>query len=284
MGKKIIPHTLQEALIALRDFDCTIVAGGSDIMLQKKNTAGLLPKFEKDVLFISNLKELHYEKEDNDGVHIGATMTLEEIKDHPLTPSVLKACISELASVNIRHFATLPGNIANASPAGDSIVVEILLNAMLKIESIDGARLMKVEDFVKGVRRIDLNKGEMITEVIFPKEDLTKTLWYKVGSRKAESISKVSFAAAYKLDGNVINDIRLAFGSVFMKAVRSHEIENKLIGMSLNELKPQVEEIVQEYSKVISPIDDQRSTKLYRAQVAENIVRDFLTKLIEGGI
>ncbi len=284
MGKKIIPHTLQEALIALRDFDCTIVAGGSDIMLQKKNTAGLLPKFEKDVLFISNLKELHYEKEDKDGVHIGATMTLEEIKDHPLTPSVLKSCISELASVNIRHFATLPGNIANASPAGDSIVVEILLNAMLKIESIDGARLMKVEDFVKGVRRIDLNKGEMITEVIFPKEDLTKTIWYKVGSRKAESISKVSFAAAYKLDGNVIKDIRLAFGSVFMKAVRSHEIENKLIGTSLDELKPQIEEIVQEYSKVISPIDDQRSTKLYRAQVAENIVRDFLTKLIEGGI
>lgn len=284
MGQKIIAHTLSEALEALAKYDCYIVAGGSDIMLQKRNTAGELPKFDKDVLFISNIKELHREYEDKVGLHIGATMTLEEVLEHKLTPQVLKECLKELASVNIRHFATLPGNIANASPAGDTIVVDILLDAKLKLTSKRGVRYVLAEDFVKGVRKIDLTKDEIIEEIIFPKYDFDKLIWHKVGSRKAESISKVSFAMAYKLDGDKIKTIRLAFGSVFIKAVRSHEIEKELEGMSLSELGNRLDEYVEKFAKVISPIDDQRSTKAYRHQVSKNIVRKYLQELAEGGM
>lgn len=283
MGQKIIPSSFKEALIALDKNNCYIVAGGSDIMLQKRNTAGELPRFDKDVLFISNLNELHYEKVIDDELHIGATMTLEEILHHEDTPNVLKSCLKELASVNIRHFATLPGNIANASPAGDSIVVEILLDAKLKLTSINGSRYVLVDDFVKGVRKIDLAKNEMIEEIIFPLDKKLISNWYKVGSRKAESISKLSFATAYKLESNIIKDIRIAFGSVFMKAIRSREIEKKLIGMSVKELKPRIEEFVSLYSEVISPIDDQRSTAVYRREVSKNCVRKFLNDLIKGG-
>lgn len=283
MGQKIIARTLSEAIEALAKYDCNIVAGGSDIMLQKRNTAGELPRFEKDVLFIANIEELHKEYVDEEGLHIGATMTLEEILRHELTPNVLKDCLKELASVNIRHFATLPGNIANASPAGDTIVVDILLDAKLKLTSKRGVRYVSAEVFVQGVRKIDLAKDELIEEIIFPKYDFDKLIWFKVGSRKAESISKLAFAAAYKLNGEKIASIRLAFGSVFMKAIRSHELEKELEGMSLKELGSRVEEFTEKYGKVISPIDDQRSTKSYRLEVTKNIVRDFLTTLAKGG-
>lgn len=283
MGQKIIAHTLSSALEALAKYDCSIVAGGSDIMLQKRNTAGELPRFEKDVLFISNIKELHKEYVDDEGLHIGATMTLEEILHHELTPQVLKECLSELASVNIRHFATLPGNIANASPAGDTIVVDILLEAKLKLTSLRGVRYVSAEDFVKGVRKIDLAKDELIEEIIFPKYDFDKIVWFKVGSRKAESISKVMFAGAYKLDNDKIKSIRLAFGSVFIKAIRSHELEKEMEGLTLKELEKKIDEFVEKYGNVISPIDDQRSTKAYRHQVSKNITRQFLENLVKGG-
>jgi len=281
MGKKIIPTSLKEALVALNNSECYIVAGGSDIMLQKKNTAGLLPKFDKDVLFIANLDELHYIKKEKDGIHIGATITLEEILKNDLTPNVLKECLKELASSNIRHFATLPGNVANASPAGDTIVVEMMMDALVKLTSINGSRLVKVEDFVKGVRKTELAKNELIEEIIIPNCVYDTCVWYKVGSRKAESISKVMFAGGYTLKGNKIEKISIALGSVFIKAVRSHEIENEIEQLTLDQLKLRVEEFVDKYSNVIAPIDDQRSTKEYRYEVARNIVRKFLLDLVE---
>lgn len=283
MGEKVIAKTFKDALIALNELNCSIVAGGSDIMLQKRNVAGELPKFSNDVLFISNLSELHYEKMEDDGLHIGATITLEEILNNDLTPNVLKECLSELASVNIRHFATLAGNIANASPAGDSIVVDVLLDAYIKVTSIYGSRLIKASDFVKGVRKIDLEKNEMIEEIIFPKYDFDELIWFKVGSRKAESISKVSFAGAYKLENNSIKDIRLSFGSVSVKAIRSLELENELKGLSLCDLTNRIEEFTEKYGDFISPIDDQRSNKIYRKEVAKNIVRMFLNKVAKRG-
>lgn len=283
MGEKIIANCLKEALIALEKYDCSIVAGGSDIMLQKRNVAGQLPKFSKDVLFISNIDELHYIRKEDDGLHIGATITLEEILHNDLTPSVLKECIQELASANIRHFATLSGNIANASPAGDSIVIDVLLDALIKVTSINGTRLVKASNFVKGVRKIDLAKNEMIEEIIFPKTDFDETLFYKVGSRKAESISKVMFGGAYKIEKGIIKDIRLCYGSVSVKAIRSIPLEDEIKGLSLDELNNRIEEFVEKYGEFVSPIDDQRSTASYRQEVSKNITRMFLNKVIKGG-
>lgn len=281
MGQKIIPLTLIEALNALTQTNYEIVAGGSDKMLQRKNVAGELPNFD-NVMFITNIDELHYEKIIDGKLHIGATMTLEEILNHRDTPNVLKACLRDVASANIRHFATLPGNVANASPAGDTIVVQVLLNAEVKLTSAYNSRFVKVEDFVQGVRKIDRKPFELIEEIIIPLEELN-AMWYKVGSRKAETIAKMAFAGAYRLEGNLIKDIRLCFGSVFIKAVRFHEIEDEMIGLNLVDLEPRIEEFVLKYSNAIAPIDDLRSSKNYKRCVSENIVRKFLSDLAKGG-
>ena len=132
---KLIPSSLDEALKFLSSHDAYIVAGGTDAMVLKRNAAGLLPKFDKDVLFISNLKELKRIYQDHDGIHIGAAVTLDEVYNSDIAPKLLKECIGEVASINIRHFATLVGNIANASPAGDTIVVDYLLDAKLKVDT-----------------------------------------------------------------------------------------------------------------------------------------------------
>lgn len=279
---KFVPSSKEEALKFLNEHDAYIFAGGSDLMVLKRNAAGLLPRFDKDVIYIANLKELSRIYRDEEGIHIGATATLDEVYNDENTPKLLKECIGEVASINIRHFATLVGNIANASPAGDTIVIDYLLDAKLKLESVNGVRYVNAEDFVLGVRKIDRKPNELITEIIFPKHHFTGKMWYKVGSRKADSISKVSVAGVYKLDGQKITKFALAFGSVAMTVKRSHELEKEIEGLTVKELDKRCEEFVERYSKIISPIDDQRSNKEYRLLVAKNITRKFIRQVVEA--
>ena len=279
---KYIPSSLDDALKFLNEHDAYIVAGGTDMMVLKRNAAGMLPKFDKDVLFIANLKQLKKIYQDNEGTHIGAAVTLDEVANNELVTKLLKECINEVASINIRHFGTLVGNIANASPAGDTIVIDYLLDAKLKLESVDGVRVVNAEDFVLGIRKIDRKPNELITEIIFPKQHFNGRMWYKVGSRKADSISKVSVAGIYSLEGRKITKFALAYGSVAITVKRSHELEKEIEGLSVDELKERCEEFVEKYSKIISPIDDQRSNKEYRLQVAKNITRKFIGQVVEA--
>ena len=282
MVNKYIPTSKQEALDILSKHDCYIFAGGSDLMVVKKNVAGSLPKFDKDVCYISHIDELKGIYKDLEGVHIKSLTTLDEVEHSPLIPNLLRKAVSEVASTNIRHFATLVGNIANASPAGDTIVVDVILDAVLKLESADGVRFVKAEDFVQGVRKIDRRPNELITEIIFPELDYNGEMWFKVGSRKADSISKVMVAGIYKISEQSIKKFSLVFGSVSIKPVRSRKIEESLEGISLIDLKNRKEEIVEEYSKLIKPIDDQRSTAEYRLTVAKNIIRKFIDQVVGG--
>jgi len=283
MVEKFIPKTKAEALDILSKHDCYILAGGTDLMVAKKNIAGYLPKFDKDVLYVANIDELKGIYKDDKGIHVLSGTTMDEVEKSPLVPSLLKKAISEVASTNIRHFATLVGNIANASPAGDTIIVDVILDAELKLESKDGIRYVKAEDFVQGVRKIDRKPNELITEIIFPEVNYDKEMWLKVGSRKADSISKVMVAGIYKISGKSLENFALTVGSVSIKPVRSHDIEEELKGMSLDELKKHKVAIVEEYAKLIKPIDDQRSTAEYRLTVAKNIIGKFLDEIIEGG-
>lgn len=277
-----IPTSLDDALEFLASHDAYIVAGGTDLMVLKRNSAGLLPKFDKDVLYVSNLRELQRIYRDGNEIHIGAGATLDEIYRNENTPKLLKEAIGEVASINIRHFATLAGNIANASPAGDTIVIDYVLDAKLKLVSKRGVRYVKAENFVLGVRKVDRQPDELITEIIFDKHHYTGKMWHKVGSRKADSISKVSVAGVYCLDKEVVTKFALAFGSVAATVKRSHEIEKEIEGLSVKELENRKEEFVEKYMGIIAPIDDQRSNKEYRLLIARNIARKFIDQVVKG--
>ena len=271
-----IPSTLQEALKILDKHDCYIMAGGTDLMVVKHQRSGLIPNFDKDVCYISNLEELQYIFEDEKGVHIGAGTKFSDIEENELVPEILKQIIHELASPNIRNMATMAGNIANASPAGDSIVGLYLLDAELELVNINGSRMMPIKDFIFGVRKIHREKNELIKEIFIPHHDDLNTYWRKVGSRAAESISKITFAGGYEVENGKVKDLRMAFGSVSITCVRDRKTEEKYIGMSVEELHNHVEDIVKDMSKYVQPITDQRSTKEYRYKVAMNILKDFI--------
>ncbi|MBO4855847.1 MAG: FAD binding domain-containing protein [Bacilli bacterium] len=276
MVKHYIPSTLKEALEVLDKHDCYIMAGGTDLMVVKHQRSGLIPNFDKDVCYISNLEELQYIFEDEKGVHIGAGTKFSDIEENELVPEILKQIIHELASPNIRNMATMAGNIANASPAGDSIVGLYLLDAELELVNINGSRMMPIKDFIFGVRKIHREKNELIKEIFIPHHDDLNTYWRKVGSRAAESISKITFAGGYEVENGKVKDLRMAFGSVSITCVRDRKTEEKYIGMSVEELHNHVEDIIKDMGKFVTPITDQRSTKEYRYKVAMNILKDFI--------
>ena len=275
MINHFVPKTLAEALDILSKHNCYIMSGGTDLMVQKHRSSGLLPTFDKDVLYVSSLSELDYIKEDREKIYIGAETRYSEMLVSPMIPDIFKDVIKEIASPAIRNMATMAGNIANASPAGDTLVPLNLFNASVVLQSKENEREVLVKDFILGVRKIDRHQDEMITEIIIPKTDLNLS-YTKVGSRKAESITKVLFMGGFKVEKGIVKDLRIAFGSVAIKVVRSLEIEQKYTNISVNELRARIDDIINEYDWIVTPITDQRSTKEYRKKVAFNLLRQFL--------
>ena len=279
MVKHHIPKTLKDALKILDTCDCYIMAGGTDLMVLKHRRSGLTPSFDRDVCYVANLKELQYIFEDEKGVHIGAGTKYIDILYSDIVPELIKQIVEEIASPNIRNMATMAGNVANASPAGDSIVGLYLLDAELELVSINGSRHVSVQDFIYGVRKIHREPNELIKEIFIPHHDDLNTYWKKVGSRAAESISKITFAGGYEIEDNKVKDLRMAFGSVGITVIRHREIEEKYIGMTVEEIHNNADAIVNDMAQFVNPITDQRSTKYYRLQVAKNILKDFLMNI-----
>jgi len=277
--KNLIPKTYLETLELLSSGDYRLLAGGTDLMIQRRSWSNMLPKFRKSTLLIFNLQEMKYMFEEDYFLHIGAGTSLEDIKDNDLTPELLVEAINIMASPAIRNMATLGGNIGNASPAGDSLPVLYVLNALIVLESIEAIREVPISDFIVGPGRKSIKSNEIIKEIRIPIKQFTQTKFEKVGGRKADAISKISFAGAVEINNNIIQDFRVSFGAVGPTVVRKKSLENEIIGQTLAEAKLDVENILKSYEPFITPINDQRSNKEYRKEVALNILESFILTL-----
>lgn len=278
MVKHFIPSSLEETLDILNSNEVEIIAGGTDLMVQRRKWANTVPNFKSTVNII-NLKELSYIEVLDNMMHIGSTTSLTDVLKHSDTPEILKKSIRDIASPALRNIATIAGNIGNASPAGDTIPILYILNAKIVLKSKNSSRTVPIEEVITGPRRTVIKTDEIITEIILPLQSFSSTSFVKVGGRKADAISKVSFTGAITIKDEIISDIRIAFGAVAPVIVRNKEIENTMIEMSVNQIKENIDEIVASYSELIVPIDDQRSNKKYRKQVAINLLRDFIENL-----
>jgi xanthine dehydrogenase FAD-binding subunit len=279
MVRSEIANSLKEALQLLNQDEFKICAGGTDLLVQNRNHTSLPIAFKGNVIYVSGIEELNYIKTDSKNVYIGAVTSLEMIMKHKDTPKLLKETLLEMASPAIRNTATLAGNIGNASPAGDSLVTLYLLDAKLKIQSLKNEKIVKLQDFILGPRKIALEKNEMITEIIIPKVSFTKAYFKKVGTRLSDALSKLSFACAVRVKADIIEDIRITFGAVYMTVIRNQENEKQMIGKTVSEVKANLEEILGLYNPLIKPINDQRSNISYRKTVANNLLRDFIEQL-----
>jgi CO/xanthine dehydrogenase FAD-binding subunit len=278
MVKHFIPSSLEEALNILNKEKVEIIAGGTDLMVQRRKWANTAPAF-KQTMNIINIPELSYIKAVNNKLHIGATTSLTEIANHDNTPELMKKAIYDIASPALRNIATIAGNIGNASPAGDTLPILYVLNAKIVLVSPQATRTLPIEEVILGPRKTVIKDNELIKEIILPIHTFTSTSFVKVGGRKADAISKVSFTGAVTIEDNIVLDIRIAFGAVGPVIVRSTKIENSIIEMNVEQIKDSLDHIVEAYSDLITPIDDQRSNKEYRKTVAKNLLKDFLLHL-----
>ncbi len=282
MVKSYIPKTYEEALEILDKNEMILMAGGTDLMVKKRNWAGLSPMFDKDVLFISELSELKYIRKSGGFIHIGAMTTLEDLLNNKVTPEILKKTIGLMASPGIRHIATIGGNIGNASPAGDSLPVLYILDAKIVVDGKGTERMVPIEEFIKGPGKTALTEREMIKEIIINDVRFDMIHYEKIGGRKSDAISKISFAGGVSFRNGKIDEFRCAFGAVAPTVVRRRNLEASLKGLDCKGLVKKSESIKSGYSEFIKPIDDQRSTAVYRKKVCMNILDRFLGKAEEN--
>ncbi|MDR7075631.1 CO/xanthine dehydrogenase FAD-binding subunit [Neobacillus niacini] len=283
MVEKIIAYrlnSLDQTMSQLNKEDCVIIAGGTDVMVLHKSRRGVPPKIPKPIVFIDHLSELKRVYQNHNDLHIGACCTYSELLENPFIPIALKNAIKTIAAPAIRNRGTLGGNICNASPAGDTLPLLYVYNAKLLLRSIKGDRIVAISDFIQGVRRVQRDYNEILAEIILPSisEEGAYVYFEKVGNRNADAIAKVGFAGYIRIKGAVINDVRFAFGAVGPTMVRSFDIEKKLIGKTIPLTNADIAQVVAAFDKIIKPIDDQRSTALYRKTVALNLLRYFLSK------
>lgn len=279
MVKNVIPVSYGEALDLLNEKTYKIISGGTDLMVQRRSWSQTPPEFPEDVLYIFNLEELKYVKEVDGYIVIGATTPVEDVLNHQLTPLLLKEAISIIASPALRNMATIAGNIGNASPAGDTLPILYILDALIVLESVEGVRELPINEVITGPRRHTIKENEIIKEIKLPISVFTNSVFEKIGGRKADAISKVSFTGAVNIRNGKVLDFRIAFGAVSATILRRKEIEKKYVGITKEDLISKVNEIVSDYNPFIRPIDDQRSNKEYRKTVALNLLRNFIETL-----
>jgi CO/xanthine dehydrogenase FAD-binding subunit len=252
-------------------------AGGTDLMVLLE--AGKLP--HKKFLNIRNLGELRGIVVAAEHVTLGALTTYAEVQRHEVLarefPLLCRAA-AETGSVATQNRGTLGGNIANASPAADSPPALIVYNAEIEIVSAGGVRWVPYGSFHTGYKRMNLLAGELIRAIRLPRSAAGwKQYFRKVGTRRAQAISKICFAGAARVEAGRIADVRIALGSVAPTVLRAVHAEELLRGQRLGSVDWRGAQDA--LSVGIAPIDDMRSTARYRRLVARNLLAEFVETL-----
>jgi CO/xanthine dehydrogenase FAD-binding subunit len=232
-------------------------------------------------LNIWKLPELRSIAVAEDSVTLGALATYTEIQNHAVLAAefpLLCRAASETGSIATQNRGTLGGNIANASPAADSPPALVVYDASLELVSAAGSRWVPYDGFHTGYKQMLLRPDELIARIRLPRDKKDWMQHYaKVGTRRAQAISKVCLAAAVRIEAKTIRDARIAFGSVAPTVVRAKAAEAVLRD---HQLDPSVIAAARAaLERDIAPIDDIRSTARYRLRVAQNLLSEFLTSL-----
>lgn len=273
------PRDLQDALevLAREPGVWKPFAGGTDLMVLFE--AGKLQ--HKRFLNILHLKELKGIEVMNEHVTLGALTTYTQIQRHEILRRefpMLCAAAGETGGVAIQNRGTLGGNIVNASPAADSPPALLVYQAELELVSTSGARWIPYQAFHIGYKQLSMRENELLTRIRLPRTTESWRYYYrKVGTRKAQAISKVCFAGTARMSGKTLQEIRIALGSVAPTVVRCVQTEAQLNGQKIDETLIKAGRA--SLAKEIVPIDDLRSTADYRLRVAANLLEDFLRQL-----
>ena len=253
------------------------MAGGTDLMVLLN--AGKLAY--RRLMSVRDLPELRGMEATPTHLLIGAASTFTEIRSNRILQAefpLLCQAASWSGGLANQNRGTLGGNIANASPAADSAPMLLVYEADVKLVSKQGTRWVPYVAFHLAYKRMQMRPDELIVQVRLPRTKMPLEQYgRKVGTRKAQAISKVCFAGAVERRHGVIENIRLALGSVAPIPIRCPRTEEILRGRELT--TNIIDEALRALLSEIQPITDIRSTSEYRAQVAVNLLREFLNNL-----
>jgi CO/xanthine dehydrogenase FAD-binding subunit len=274
----VTPRSLESALNALASSPGLLpIAGCTDIMVAAPERR----PGQSGVLNVQEIPELRGIGSSETGLDIGAAVTFDELRQ---SPDVQRVCpiLAEAAAVvggwQIQNRATIGGNIANASPAGDSLPALLALNASVVVAGAGGTREIPYDDFHVAYRRTALAAGELIVRVRVPAQPHgTVQRFRKVGTREAQAISKVVVALCAQVAGGTITGLRLAAGSVAPVPVRLRQAEQAALERPLGDSA--LDRIAEAAAGEVRPIDDVRSTAAYRAFALRQVVRRMLASL-----
>jgi CO/xanthine dehydrogenase FAD-binding subunit len=257
--------TVRDALAALRDDERAPVAGATDLFVAL-NFGTLTARRFLDIWRVDELRRIAL---NGDTLMIGALVTYTDLIRSPLIAARLPMLVEAARLVGgpqIQNRGTIGGNIANASPAGDSLPILAAVDATVVLRSATDERRVGFNEFYTGYRASVRRPDELIVAVEIPA--VSGRQWFrKVGTRAAQAISKVVIAGVR--DGRVA---RIALGSVAPTVVRARRTEEALASGAT------IDEAVDALGREIVPIDDIRSTAEYRRLVSGNLVRRFWTE------
>lgn len=275
----ISPRTLSEALglLAGEPGAWTPIAGGTDVMVLY--AAGKLPA--RRLISLHNLRELGVVRLSPGELQIGAACTYTDLRRHEIVSRefpLLATAASWTGSIANQNRGTLGGNIANASPAADSLPALLVYGAELILVSVRGERRIPYRTFHTAYKKMLLEPDELIHSVILPRRFAGYFSYSrKVGARKAQAISKVCFVALARTRQGIIEDVRIALGSVAPIPLRLVQTERLLSGKRADAALGHLARA--SAIAEISPIDDIRSTSRYRSAVVGNLAAEFVSQL-----
>jgi CO/xanthine dehydrogenase FAD-binding subunit len=274
------PRSLDEAAEILRAGNVTVLAGGTDVMPQSR--IGKL-KLQPVLMSLRRVPELRGIREAGGVVRLGALVTISELLESALVRERLKvlwqAC-DHFASDQIRNAATVGGNLCNASPAGDTLVPLLALDARAVLASKPNGKVeerrVPLAEFFTGPGRTVRTGAELLAAVevpLPPKEAVGE--FYKHGTRPGLDISAIAIAFAARRDGKVLRNVRVAFGAVAPTPIRAPRTEAALEGREPDEQT--LEAAAGAALGEVHPISDLRASDWYRRELIHNMLKRVIT-------
>ena len=273
--KYFAPKTVSELKKIIKKHpNLDFLSGGTDMSLivtkQKKDI--------KNIIYLNSIDELDYIKEGNKFIEVGATTPLRKfelfIKKYYSDFNVI---LKRYGSVQIRNVATMAGNIATASPIGDSLPLLLSLDASIVVKSFNKQSILSLKDFFISYRKTKLKKGQFISSIRIPifKKNIFKA--YKISKRIDDDISSVCASFNLVILNKKIKNIKIAYGGMAPIPKRAIHCEKILLNSDLSKeiiLKAQMS-----LEKDFQPINDKRASKNYRMEIAKNLLMKCFTEI-----
>jgi len=279
------PKELMVALTLLQELkdSCKLIAGGTDLLPAFRR--GTLSLGSRPIVDLSFIKELDYIKKEKEQIRIGAVTHLSDLEGSAIIRKyapILADALRHMGSPQIRNQGTIGGNLCNASPAADTAPPLLILEARVLLKSVEGQRVISLDQFFLGPGMTILAPGEILTEIQIPiPKDEGGFCFLKLGRRNAFTLSIISVAAWVKVKEETFQGIRIALGAVAPTPMRALKTEKYIEGQRVTEKT--IDSGAKVVSSEVQPISDVRASADYRKDMSYILTRRAILSCVTPG-